>query len=72
MHETRMQPRQECVDCGSHTYRDTCSTCGSMRLLPVTPGPEDIRRVGELPLSMRELRRFRREVAELPQGLARV
>jgi hypothetical protein len=43
-----------------------------MRLLPVTPGPEDIRRVGELPLSMRELRRFRREVADLPQGLARV
>jgi hypothetical protein len=43
-----------------------------MHLRPVVPGREDIRRVGELPLSMSALRRFQRDVAETPPDLLRV
>ena len=64
MEETGLQPRHACVECGSHTYRETCATCGSMNLRPVAPGRADIRRVRELQLSMRALRRFQREDAQ--------
>jgi hypothetical protein len=50
-----LQARQECVPCSAQTYSYTCGTCGSMNLQPVTPSSEDIRRVGDLPLSMKAL-----------------
>ena len=57
MQETSMlRPRQECVACSAHTYGDACNACGSMNLRKVIPGPEDIRRVGDLPLSTKALR----------------
>jgi len=54
-------PRQECVACLAQTYRDTCSTCGSMNLRPLTPSSGDLRRVGDLPLSLEALRTWRRD-----------
>ncbi len=51
-----VQPRQECINCSAQTYGYTCTTCGSMNLRRLTPSPEDIRRVGDLPLSMEALR----------------
>ena len=64
MKETGLQPRHACVECGSHTYRETCSTCGSMNLRPVVPGRADIRRARELSLSMHALGRFQRGDAQ--------
>ena len=33
-----MPTRKECLECKTHTFRDSCGNCGSEHLRPVMPG----------------------------------
>jgi rRNA maturation protein Nop10 len=33
-----MPTRKECLECKTHTFRDSCGNCGSEELRPVMPG----------------------------------